>query len=182
MKQILNGYKEYYFIDETGKVYNKNTKKYLKEDSKHRFTLKTEEDIYKKVTLKELYKAAYGLNYCEDDIQDLIDEEWKYIEDTEENYLISNKGRVKSKCGYKARILKANITNNGYLRVDIVYNKQRQSKLVHRLVAAAFLVQPKSIDEQLHHIDFNKKNNAATNLEWLKPLEHAKRHNNRKDI
>ena len=43
----------------------------------------------------------------------------------------------------------------------------RYSKLVHRLVAASFLPLPEKIDMQLHHIDFNKNNNSANNLEWL---------------
>jgi hypothetical protein len=52
----------------------------------------------------------------------------------------------------------------------------RQSKLVHRLVAAAFLPFPKSLDMQLHHKDFNKHNNAASNLEWLAATAHKKIH------
>ena len=35
---------------------------------------------------------------------------------------------------------------------------------------------------QLHHIDYNKNNNAANNLEWLTPAEHTKKHKNNDDI
>ena len=46
------------------------------------------------------------------------------------------------------------------------------SKLIHRLVAAAFLPLPDNIDYQLHHKDFNSLNNSADNLEWLSVSEH----------
>jgi len=60
--------------------------------------------------------------------------------------LISNKGRVKSLKRYKATILKTYRNQGGYLRVDIINGGFRQTKLVHRLVAAAFLPMPLSLE------------------------------------
>ena len=91
-------------------------------------------------------------------------------------YLVSNKGRIKSLQGYEAMILKPYNNKSGYARVDIIVEGQRQSKLVHRIVAAAFMQPPQKIDMQLHHKDFDKENNAASNLCWMTAAEHAKIH------
>lgn len=181
MKQLNNGYASCYYLTREGQIYNSSTKKYLKADSKHSFRLKTEEEKYKRVTLRELYKLVYDEWYCKDTIENLENEEWKEVEDTNKLYWISSKGRIKSYAAYEAILLKPTITANGYCRVDISYQGQRQSKLVHRLVAAAFLMPPKSIEEALHHKDYNKLNNAADNLQWLNPREHAKIHQERRE-
>lgn len=57
-------------------------------------------------------------------------------------YYISSKGRIKSLQGYETIILKPFANQGGYARVDIVESGKRQTKLVHRLVAAAFLPFP----------------------------------------
>ena len=107
--------------------------------------------------------------------------EWKEIDDTKGLYYISNKGRVKSLQGYEATILKPFNNQGGYARVDIVESGRRCTKLIHRLVAAAFLPLPEKIDMQLHHKDFDKDNNAADNLEWLNAAAHAEKHKEHKD-
>ena len=88
-------------------------------------------------------------------------------------------GRIKSLRNYDAIILKPYSNQHGYLRVDIIQDGKRQSKLVHKLTAAAWLPMPAQIDYQLHHKDFDKKNNAAANLEYLSAAEHAKKHSER---
>lgn len=182
MQQVNNGFASCYYLTEAGEVYNSSLQRYLKSDSKHTFRLKTEEGQYKRVTLRELYKLVFGEWYCNDSIEDLEGEQWKEIEDTNGMYSISSKGRIKSRAAYNAILLKPTLTKYGYYRVDICYQGQRQSKLVHRLVAAAFLMQPKSIDYHLHHKDFNKLNNEAANLEWLSVQEHAKKHQERREL
>ena len=89
-------------------------------------------------------------------------------------------GRVKSYTGYKAILMKPMRTQQGYLRVEIVQEGNRTVKMIHRLVAAAFLEKPQSIDMQLHHIDENKENNTEKNLIWLTPVEHRKLHEERR--
>lgn len=180
MKQVNNGYAEYYFLTEEGIVYNKKLNRKLKADPDNRFTLKREDNTYKKVSLKELYKLVYNEIYCIDDIEDLDQEEWREIKGSQKVYWISSKGRVKSKAGYKAKILKTTATN-GYEKVDIMIEGQRQTRLVHRLVAAAFLMQPEDIEMQIHHKDFNKYNNNADNLEWVTKQKHSKIHKERKE-
>ena len=59
----------------------------------------------------------------------------------------------------------------GYLMVDLS-TKKRAVKL-HRLVAIAFLDNPEN-KPQVNHIDGNKKNNNASNLEWVTNSENQK--------
>lgn len=174
MKQINNGFAACYYLTEKGQVYNEQTKRYLNADNSHRFQLKTEEGNYKKIHLKPLYQLVFNKNYCIDTIENLPGEEWKPIANTKELYFISNMGRCKSLQGYEAIILKENYVK-GYARVDIVEESGRSSKLISRLVAAAFLLPPKSIDCQLHHKN-GKQDNRAEALEWLTPQEHRELH------
>ena len=45
------------------------------------------------------------------------------------------------------------------------------------LVAESFCDKPDTAELlQIHHIDFDKRNNFYTNLEYLSPEEHAKKH------
>ena len=178
VKQLNSGYAPCYYITEDGRVYNADTGKYLQEDSKHGVKLKTLENTYRKISIKTLYKAAYGRAFAKDNVESIKGEEWKQI-DSFGNYYVSNKGRVKSYTGYEARLLKPYDTKSGYLRLDIIEDGIRQSKLLHRVVAAAFLLPPPKIDYQLHHKDFDKLNNAADNLEWLSVADHVKKHKER---
>lgn len=87
-------------------------------------------------------------------------------------YEISNHGHVRnSKTG---RILKPEITGDGYLRV---YLKQDEGKLkhlyVHRLVAQVFLPNPDN-KETVDHQDGDRQNNHVRNLRWATHLEQGR--------
>lgn len=142
MKQVNNGYADYYYLLEDGSLYNAAANQLIKISDKHNYILRTTENTRKKVSLKTLYKLVYNKSFSLDNIQNLNDEQWKEIDYTDGQYFISNKGRVKSLQGYKAIILKAFVNQRGYARVDIVENGKRQTRLIHRLVAAAFLPFP----------------------------------------
>ena len=88
-------------------------------------------------------------------------EMWKDIDDLP-GYSISNKGRVMKNATGQIMVLGK---NNGYVRIVI-------AKLVHRLVAKAFLDEPEN-EEQLwvDHIDGNRSNNDVSNLRWVTPSE-----------
>lgn len=94
-------------------------------------------------------------------------EVWQTIEGYE-NYQVSNLGRVKSlnynRTG-KEQILKPVKRKNKYLSVNLCKNGKIKNLLVHRLVAQAFLPNPKNMPD-INHKDENKQMNIVSNLEW----------------
>lgn len=102
---------------------------------------------------------------------------WKDIEGYEGLYQVSNMGRVKSvertiwnsgKGCYRTvheRILKPSKTNDGYLQVQLHQDGKKKWYRIHRLVATAFCENPYGYTD-VNHIDEDKTNNCANNLEW----------------
>lgn len=180
LKQILNGFSETLFLTKSGEVFNQETNQIIKPDKSHRFYLKTTDNKRKNINLKPLYRLVWGEEFCLDNIESLEGETWVYIPDTDNMYLISNFGRLKSLHGYEAKLLKPSITNQGYERLQIIINGEAISKFIHVLVCEAFLEPPKAYGYHIHHKDFNKLNNRATNLEYLSPQEHKKKHSSNK--
>lgn len=82
-----------------------------------------------------------------------------------ENYQISDDGRVWSKKNNKW--LKP-IDVNGYKKASLYKNGKEYQRLVHRLVAEAFIPNPNNYDE-INHINENKSDNRVENLEWCTP-------------
>jgi hypothetical protein len=122
----------------------------------------------------------YNKIFCIDNIKDLKGEKWKEIAETNGMYFISNMGRIKSYYKYEAVILKPSITKAGYERLQIKQYGLILSKYIHILVATAFeedCGKPLSADWQVHHLDFNKRNNCSNNLKWVSLADHLKYHN-----
>lgn len=67
----------------------------------------------------------------------------------------------------KAKILKQQVDNRGYLRANLCRNDGRRgvAMLVHRLVGQAFIPNPDDLP-MINHKDENKTNNHVNNLEW----------------
>lgn len=122
---------------------------------------------------------VYNKEFCIDNIESLEGEKWREIEDTKGKYFVSNKGRIKSYCKYNAILLKKEITDKGYEKIDIYIDGKRYKKFVHTIVANAWREDcgiPKATDWQVHHKDFNCRNNESKNLIWVSIATHYKIH------
>lgn len=73
-------------------------------------------------------------------------------------------------------LMKSKKMLNGYhtinVYVDIGHGLVKQTRFVHRLVAEGFVPNPNSKPE-VNHLDGNKCNNVARNLEWVTAGENA---------
>lgn len=95
-------------------------------------------------------------------------EVWKDVEGFEAHYQVSNHGRVRS-IKKEILVLKGEYQHNGYKRVCLWKDGRKQNKLVHRLVAIAFLQNPSNYSD-VNHIDEDKTNNHVANLQWCTHL------------
>ena len=108
---------------------------------------------------------------------------WKDVLGYEGLYQISNFGRVKSlprtvrkRHGTgvrKEKILQGGIYPNGYKFVCLCESGEKKMKMIHRLVAEAFISNPLNFPT-VNHIDGNKLNNHVENLEWCTQGENLK--------
>lgn len=93
---------------------------------------------------------------------------WKDIKGYEGLYQISNDGNVKSlnyhRTG-KSKLLKTILCNNGYLYVTLSKNGKHDVRVIHRMVAEAFLDNPDNLP-CINHKDEDKTNNHSSNLEF----------------
>ena len=88
-------------------------------------------------------------------------------------YEVSRCGRVRSLRRSKPKILRLATTTSGYLRVSMRRGKQSRNRMVHRLVAQAFLT-PCEGKTHVNHKDGNKQNNNVDNLEWVTNSDNVK--------
>lgn len=94
------------------------------------------------------------------------------------NYEISNFGFVRNK--KTKRILKTHNRGKGYIFTTLmsrIDDEATATKIsVHRLVAEAFVSNPDPYGKKwVDHIDHNRMNNRADNLQWVNPTENARK-------
>ena len=96
-------------------------------------------------------------------------EKWKKI-NRNPKYSVSEMGKIRRTGSTKDKPLR---DRKGYLVVDLYENGERKTSRVHRLVAEEFVPNPHN-KPYVNHIDGNKHNNAASNLEWVTGEENSK--------
>ncbi len=101
-------------------------------------------------------------------------ETWKPVGGFEGLYAVSNLGRVKSlkRNTTSGGIMKTHI-NRGYEYVHLCKDGKHYNAKVHRLVASAFVGNPMGKPE-VNHLDEDKTNNRADNLEWVTAKENSR--------
>jgi len=108
---------------------------------------------------------------------------WLPVKGYEDSYSISNYGHVKSlgrtiikNNGVKQKLTEKNlkpIVKDDYLRVVLYKNNKLKRFYLHVLVAKHFIPNPEG-KKEVNHIDGDKQNCAASNLEWNTRPENIK--------
>src|ERR1051326_2347282 len=94
-------------------------------------------------------------------------EEWRPAVGFEGQYEVSNHGRVRT----VSRLMPGFVSGAGYHQVNVIHTeikkgKRTKKRSVHLLVAEAFLG-PRPKGMVINHKDGNKRNNNASNLEYM---------------
>ena len=115
--------------------------------------------------------AGFYINLTEDELQK---EEWRDVPEFEGYYKVSNYGRIKrivgGGCSRPEKILKIASYKDGYHVIHLSADKRKGRRLVHRLVAGAF-IGPCPPKYQVNHIDGIKAHNHVSNLEYCTAKE-----------
>lgn len=101
---------------------------------------------------------------------------WKDIKGYDGLYEVSDQGRVRSlsRNTTKGKIIVQYKGGIGYLRVTLSKNNLHKTHLVHRLVAQAFVYNDDPEHKtQCNHINEDKTDNRACNLEWMTPKDNC---------
>ncbi len=96
-------------------------------------------------------------------------EVWKDVVGYEGKYLVSSEGNVYS---FLTKKILKNILINGYYKVTLCKDGKYHMEWVHRIVAKAFIPNPKN-KRCVNHLDENRRNNKVSNLEWATHKENT---------
>lgn len=106
-----------------------------------------------------------------------MEEVWKAVKGYEGLYEVSNSGKVRTLPHTTNGItvpsteLKTSMhKSHRYIRLRLYKNGESKDYMLHRLVAQAFVPNPCN-KPQINHIDGDRANNSASNLEWCTQAE-----------
>lgn len=97
---------------------------------------------------------------------EIAQEQWKDIDGYDGVYQVSDLGRVRSRKSGEWKVLKAMKNGCGYLVVNLCKDGDAKCFLIHRLVADAFIPNDDESKIYINHIDENRGNPKASNLEY----------------
>ena len=108
-------------------------------------------------------------------LEDLPNEEWRFIPDTDALYMVSSLGRIKSvdslriypnyQRNCKSKIIKQYPNWQGYLSCFVSNGKGKRFRVItHKIVCNVFIPNPDNFP-CVNHKDENKQNNRVENLE-----------------
>jgi hypothetical protein len=116
---------------------------------------------------------GYIWKYTDLDCTDLDNEIWKEMPEEftlgKSNYWLSNKGRYKNNRG---KMIDLKVSNQ-YITVSFRNNDKQVKYQLHRIIAYLFVPNLEN-KPFVNHIDGNKENNCADNLEWVTKSENTK--------
>ena len=108
-------------------------------------------------------------------------EKWERINfpefDNQIHYEISNYGRIKSFQNTQEGVLIQGSLIQGYQSLNVRFQNKSVNHYIHKLVAKHFCQQNSPKDTFVIHLDYNKLDNRADNLQWAdrsKVTEHNK--------
>lgn len=202
MRKPVYGFENLYQIDENGVVYpNKNkeplklakhinSKPFYRLADKRYYSVedllvmsgvhKINEDEFLFYIDGDVFNTKYSnisiLNKTHHLIEKVKQEVKEEVKMINENYFISNTGKLYSLFNQKVKLIKPYLRNDGYFEYKFSKNGIRFAKKAHRLVAEYFLTNTKNKDV-VNHINGIKTDNRVENLEWTDSFwnnEHAK--------
>ena len=109
-----------------------------------------------------------------------VGNEYRFVEGTEENLVISVRGEVRKRYPRSYRyggrkdfyqVVTPKPNASGYLQVNVPI--RNTTTLVHRLVAEAFIDNPQGYTE-IDHLNRNKLDNSVANLRWVTHSENMR--------
>lgn len=109
-----------------------------------------------------------------------VGSDFRFVDGTEENLVVSDQGKVLKRyprsCRYGGRkdfyqVVNVKPNASGYLQVNVPI--RNITTLVHRLVAEAFLDNPKGYNE-IDHLNRDKSDNRVENLRWCSHSENMR--------
>lgn len=118
-------------------------------------------------------------------------ETWLPVAEFDGAFEVSNLGRVRSisrliwngnsYIRISGRVLRPSHLADGYPRMALSLNGKKHMRLVHRLVAETFHADKRNaLHREVDHIDHDRANNRADNLQWVSHAHNLARRSGRK--